>query len=95
MSFKDKWESVQRKGKAKFFLKRSAIFAAAWTIIFSACMLMQKHTAFSGTIIYSDIVISFISSLIVGFIIGLLLAEGQWVAGQRKYDRIIRIKESA
>lgn len=76
MVFLKDWSETRKKGRVHFVLYRSVIYAIVWTIVFSITRLLQN--GYISIIIY----------LIVGLLFGILLAEGQWVMAEKKYDKL-------
>jgi membrane associated rhomboid family serine protease len=73
---KNKWPLIQKKGRTRFTLIKSIIYAIFWSIIFQ--IALRKFS-----------IIANISGLTVGFMAGLLFADGEWAKNEKEYLKLI------
>ena len=71
----NKWPLIRKKGRTRFTIIKSILYAIFWSIIFQ--IALRKFS-----------IIANISGLTVGFMAGLLLADGEWAKNEKEYLKL-------
>ncbi len=81
----EKWPSVRKKGKWHFVCYRAILLALISTSVSILTDLYRNRHIFPEDAVSSHPMLSFIVWFMVGFVSGMLLAEGEWARTEAKY----------
>lgn len=81
----EKWPSIRKKGRWVFMLHRAVLSALFLAMIPIIANLVKNRPISIDDLLSLNSVPSFVISFMVAFVVGMLMAEGEWARTEAKY----------